>query len=43
MEWFNQAKTPAEDKWSEAELGHKLETAYKTIEDAGEFGVRFER
>jgi hypothetical protein len=43
MEWFNEAKTPAEDKWSEAELGHKLETAYKTIEDAGEFGVRLER
>ena len=43
LEWFNQAKTPAEDKWSEAELAHKLETAYKTVEDAGEFGVRLER
>ena len=43
MEWFNQAKTPAKDKWSETELGHKLETAYKTVEDAGEFGVRLER
>lgn len=43
MEWFNREKTPAEDKWSEAELGHKVDTAYKTVWEAGQFGMRVVR
>lgn len=43
MAWFNNEKTPAEDKWSDAELEHKLETAQKTVDEAGQFGLRVQR
>jgi hypothetical protein len=40
MERFNEEKTPVDDKWSGAELGHKLDTAEKTVRKAGQFGMR---
>ena len=40
MIWFNQAKTPAADKWTEVELAHKLTTALETVERQGQVGIR---
>ena len=40
MGWFNQMKTPPDDKWSDEELDHKVESAMETVECHGEFGVR---
>ena len=40
MAWFNETKTPPDDKWSEEELEHKLQSALETVHRHGEFGVR---
>ena len=40
MEWFDHFKTPRDDKWSAAELAHKLDSAYEMIAKEGEFGLR---
>lgn len=39
MTWFNGLKT-GKDRWSEKELNHKLESARRKIDAAGEWGVR---
>lgn len=39
MTWFNGLKT-GNDHWSDKELNHKLESARRKIETAGEWGVR---
>jgi hypothetical protein len=40
LAWFNETKTPPDDKWSEEELEHKLQSAMETVHRHGEFGVR---
>jgi hypothetical protein len=40
LRWFNETKTPPGDKWSEAELEHKLDGAYEKVADLGQFGSR---
>lgn len=40
MTWFNDTKTPPGDKWTEAELAHKLQSALETAERQGQFGIR---
>ena len=39
MQWFNSAKTGGEP-WSDKEVAHKLDSARKKVEQAGEVGVR---
>ncbi|HKQ49918.1 MAG TPA: phage/plasmid primase, P4 family [Phycisphaerae bacterium] len=41
MRWFNEKKTNGE-QWTDKELNHKLESARKIVESAGEFGARLE-
>jgi hypothetical protein len=43
MQWFNETKTPPDDKWSEEELEHKLHDAYTIIEQEGQLGCRLRR
>ena len=40
LSWFNEAKTPPDDKWTDQQLEHKLQDAYEAVCQAGQFGVR---
>jgi hypothetical protein len=40
MAWFNEVKTPPGDKWTTAELEHKLRDALETVQRQGQFGIR---
>ncbi len=43
MAWFNETKTPPGDKWTAAELEHKLRDAFETVQHQGQFGIRLGR
>jgi hypothetical protein len=40
LEWFNEAKTPPDDKWTAKELAHKLHDAYLAVQQTGQYGCR---
>jgi hypothetical protein len=40
MAWFNETKTPPGDKWTTAELQHKVKDAFHTVRHEGQFGTR---
>ena len=40
MVWFNETKTPPDDKWTTAELEHKVKDAFDTVLHGGQFGIR---